>query len=86
MCLCMYLCMCLCMYLCITCIFNPKLSGLFRGLFWGGSKYVITRTYVVSENICFSTKTVLILLTSAFFRKKSAFFLAKIVPLRKPIV
>ena len=33
-----------------------------------------TNTYTVSENIPFSTKTSLILLMSAFFCKKSAFF------------
>ena len=38
--------------------------------FW----YVNTNTYVVSENIAFSTKTPLILLVSTFFATRSAFF------------
>ena len=38
---------------------------------------VSTHTYVVSENIPFSTKTVLILLMSAFFGKKLEFFWQK---------
>ena len=36
--------------------------------------YVSTQTYVVSENIPFSTKTPFIFLMSTFFCKKSAFF------------
>ena len=36
--------------------------------------YISTQTYVVSENILFSTKTVLILEMPAYFCKKSAFF------------
>ena len=40
----------------------------------------------MSENLPFSTKTLLIVLMSAFFRKKSEFFLAKIVPLLKAIM
>ena len=43
---------------------------------------VCTPTHVVSENIPFSTK-VLILLMSAFFCKKNQHFLVKIVPLLK---
>ena len=46
--------------------------------------HVSTDTYVVSENIAFISKTLLILLMSAFFCQKSA-FLAKIVPLQKAI-
>ena len=44
-----------------------------------------TQTYVVSENIPFNTKVLLILLMSEFFGKKSA-FLAIIVPLLKAIL
>ena len=44
-----------------------------------------THAYVVSVNILFSTKVLLILLMSEFFFKKSA-FLAKIVALLKAIV
>ena len=40
--------------------------------------YISTYTYVVSENIPFSTKALLILLMSATFCKKSVFF-AKII-------
>ena len=53
--------------------FNPNLVGLFRSLkleIW----YVSTHTYIVSENIPFSTKALLILMMLAFLCKKSAFF------------
>ena len=50
-----------------------------------GGWHVSTQAYIVSGNILFSTKALLILLISAFFPKKSA-FLAKIVPLLKAIV
>ena len=63
-------------------LFNFNLGGLFRGAFWGVEVffevfeiwYVSTHTYAVSENIPFSTKTLLILLMSAFFCKKSVAF------------
>ena len=70
--------------------FNTNLVRLLKGSFWGGARggglrnlkleilYISTYTYVVSENIPFSTKALLILLISATFCKKSAFF-AKIV-------
>ena len=44
-------------------------------------KFVSTHTYLVSQNVPFSTKTPLILLMSGFFLLKSQHFLAKIVPL-----
>ena len=47
-----------------------------RDLKW----YVSTHPHLVSENISFSTKALLILLISAFFTKNQH-FLAKIVPL-----
>ena len=45
-------------------------------------------TYVVPENIPFSTKALLILLMSVFFAKNQCFFLcvAKTVPVLKAIV
>ena len=47
-----------------------------------------THPYIVSENIPFNTKTLLILLMSAFLfcLQKINVFLVKIVPLLKPIV
>ena len=48
--------------------------------------HVSTHTYVVLENIAFSTKALLILLMSAFFLQKNQRFLARIVPLLKAIV
>ena len=54
-------------------------GGIFRDSFLG------THAYVLSGNIPFSTKPLLILLMSAFFAKNQR-FLAKIVPLLKAIV
>ena len=50
--------------------------------------YVSTHTYLVPEDILFSTKTTLILLMSAFFCKKNFFqyFSRKKAPLLKAIV
>ena len=48
--------------------------------------YVNKDTYVVSENIPFSTMIPLILLISAFSAKKISIFLAKIEPLLQEIV
>ena len=45
--------------------FNPNLGGRFRGLFCGELWCLSTQTYVVSENVPFSTKTSLILSISA---------------------
>ena len=47
--------------------------------------YVSTHRYVVSENIPFSTKALLILLMPAFL-VKNQHILAKIVPLLKAVV
>ena len=48
--------------------------------------HVNTRTYLISENIAFSTKTPLILLSTFFFFPEIQQFLAKIVTLLKAIV
>ena len=48
--------------------------------------HVNTRTYLISENIAFSTKTPLILLSTFFFSPEIQQFLAKIVTLLKAIV
>ena len=67
---------------------NLNLGGLFRGSLWGFYPLSKTRwnyarnlkfgtyvhTYVVSENISFSTRILLILVMPAFFFKKSTFF------------
>ena len=60
-------------------------SGIRFEVGWEESPPPPTQTYVVSENIPFNTKVLLILLMSEFFGKKSA-FLAIIVPLLKAIL
>ena len=68
-----------CVYVCV-CVLNSV--GLCLKIeIW----YVCIHRYVFSENITFRAGTPLILLMSAFFRKKSA-FLAKIVLLLQAIV
>ena len=69
------------------------MGGLFRGSFGEGVRGLIfialsktTHTFVVSENIPFSTKPLLILLISAFLLQKSQRFLTKIISLLKALV
>ena len=81
---------------------NPNQGGLFRGLFCSAgrrgitaslsktcqnyARNVSTHMQIVLESIPLNTKTPLILLVSAFFAKKSAFFWSKIVHLLKTIL
>ena len=70
--------------------FKGTLMQIWKSPVVGGVKlqtHVSTNTYVVSENIPFTTKTFLILLMSAlFFFCENLAFLPKIVPLLKAIL
>ena len=83
----LFWCVCVCVCVCVMgggvkLPFIPsRLKLCWKLQIW----HVKTHTYLVSENIPFSAKVLLILLMSAFFWNKSAFF-AKIVPLLKAIV
>ena len=58
----------------VSALLYPTLGGLFRGSFWKLQIWhVRTHTYIVLENIPFSTKVLLILLMSVYFCKKSVF-------------
>ena len=69
---------------CSSTLVNPFYGGLFRGSFCGGGRgvkitpclklvrYISPHTYLVSENIPFSTKTSLIMLCQVFSAKNNS--------------
>ena len=72
----------------VVCVWGGGWGGWREGGWWGHEIwYVHTQPYVVSGNIPFTTKAVLILLMSAsFFFLQISFFFSKIIPLLKTIV